>query len=389
MEQIVQKVSAYFRDRRNNFLELLEKMVMEETPSDQPDAFQSLLSLLTDEFQDLNYKVTHIEGDISAGQLLCVPENFNESKPVQLSLGHIDTVWDKGTLIDMPFKIEGNTASGPGIYDMKTGICMMVFALKAIQEAGASPEVQPVFLISTDEETGSHDSKDMIIEQAKLAERTFVLEPSLDAEGKIKTERKGVGHFEIVIKGKPSHAGLDPEKGVSAILGLSHIVQQLFELNDPEKGISVNVGTIEGGERSNVIAAKSKAIVDVRIKTEEDGKRIEKEIRELKSKMEGIQLEVKGGINRPPMEKNKSNEKLWKITSSLGDKLGLELKEGMSGGASDGNFSNQYSPTIDGLGAVGSGAHAYHEQIAIKESLDRAALYTLLLLYPSVDLKKE
>jgi len=216
------------------------------------------------------------------------------------------------------------------------------------------------------------------------AERTLVLEPSLGTEGKIKTRRKGIGEFEISIKGKPSHAGLAPEEVVSAILGLSHIVQQLFRLNDPANGVTVNVGTIEGGERSNVVAAQSKAVVDVRIPTKEDGERILDEIYNLTPEIEGIELEVTGGINRPPLEKKEANEKLWRVVQDLGQELGLELQEGVSGGASDGNFTNMHSPTIDGLGAVGEGAHAYHEKIFLEETIKRNALLSLLLMQPPV-----
>ena len=340
--------------------------------------------LLSEQFKNLNYTVTHFEGDKTAGQLLCKPNDFDPSRPTQLILGHCDTVWDVGTLNEMPFSIDDDIVSGPGTYDMKSGIAMMIFGIQAIRDLDKTPKVQPIFLINSDEETGSHESKERIFEQAKLAERTFVLEPSLGKEGKIKTRRKGVGDFEISINGKPSHAGLDPEEGVSAILGLSHIVQQLFRLNDPANGVTVNVGTIEGGERSNVVAAKSKAVVDVRIPTQEDGERIKEQLYNLQPEIEGVELSVVGDINRPPLEKNESNKKLWNTTKKLGKELDLELQEGMSGGASDGNFSNIHSPTIDGLGAVGEGAHAYHEKIYLEQTLDRLALFTLLLLEPPI-----
>jgi glutamate carboxypeptidase len=380
-----QEIDQYFQEHQQDFLDLLQSLVEQETPSDDPTTFSTIFSILKQEFEKINYTVEHFEGNETAGQLLCKPTDFDPKEPVQLILGHCDTVWNTGTLSDMPFKKEENHVFGPGIYDMKTGITMMVFAIKAINSLDKNTAVQPVFLINTDEEIGSNESKDLIIEQAQKAERTFVLEPSLGIEGKIKTQRKGVGQFEITIKGKPSHAGLAPEEGVSAILGLSHIVQQLFQLNDPAKGISVNVGTIEGGERSNVIAAKSKAVVDVRIPTKKDGDHITKVINNLEPQIKGIELEVSGGINRPPLEKGKANEKLWQITKELGQELEVELEEGTSGGGSDGNFTNLYSPTIDGLGAVGEGAHAYHEKIFLDKTLKRAALFTLLLLQPPLN----
>ncbi|NGP88811.1 M20 family metallopeptidase [Fodinibius halophilus] len=379
-----QELLQYFRNHQQDFLSLLKSLVELETPSDDPSSFSEIFSLLTEEFEELNFSVTRIEGEKTGGQLLCTPKDTDPQKPNQLILGHCDTVWETGTLDQMPFTVEGNEISGPGIYDMKAGIAMMIFALKAITELNSEMSHQPIFLINTDEEIGSNESKELIIEQAKKSARTFVLEPSLGSEGKIKTARKGIGEFEVTINGTPSHAGLAPEEGVSAILGLSHIVQQLFKLNDPSSGISVNVGTIEGGERSNVIAAQSKAVIDVRIPTKEDGERIKEKIYNLESDMDGIELEISGGINRPPLEKGPANKQLWQTTKKLGKELGIELEEGTSGGASDGNFTNLYSPTIDGLGAVGEGAHAYHEKIFLDETIKRLALFTLLLQQPDI-----
>ncbi|WP_445664673.1 M20 family metallopeptidase [Fodinibius sp. AD559] len=385
MTELGRELHDFFREKKMDFIDLLQSLVKQETPSNAPSSFDEILDILSNNFQDLGFDVQHIEGQQTAGQLLCKPENFSPETSTQLVLGHIDTVWNIGTLNEMPFAVNGNEAVGPGIFDMKAGICMMIFAMKAIRKLNKGLEVAPVFLITTDEEIGSGESKDLIFEQAKEAERTYVLEPSLGPEGKIKTQRKGIGHFEIIIKGQPSHAGLDPEKGVSAIVGLSNVVQQLVELNEPEKGISVNVGTIEGGERANVVAAKSKAVVDVRVPTKEDGKEIKKRIYNIEPNLEGIEITVTGDIGRPPLEKSEANQKLWEITKSLGADLDLDLQEGMSGGGSDGNFTNLYSPTIDGLGAVGEGAHAYHEKIFLQETLKRAELLTLLLLHPSLE----
>lgn len=375
-------IREYISEHKAGFLSLLQSLVEIETPSDEPETFGPLWDILSEQFKNLDFSSTHYKGDKTAGQLLCTPKNFNSNKPSQLIVGHSDTVWDIGTLNDMPFTIDGNEVSGPGTYDMKAGLAMMVFGMQIIRQLDLDLSVQSIFLINSDEEIGSNQSKERIIEQAKLAERTFVLEPSLGSNGKIKTQRKGVGDFEVTIDGRPSHAGLDPEEGVSAILGLSHIVQQLYRLNDPANGITVNVGTIEGGERSNVVAAKSKAVVDVRVPTQEDGERIKEQIYNLQPEIDGIKLSVDGDINRPPLEKNESNKRLWEVTHKLGQELDLELEDGMSGGASDGNFTNLHSPTIDGLGAVGEGAHAYHEKIFLEQTLDRIALFTLLLLEP-------
>lgn len=385
MTERAQQIHQYFINHKEDFISLLKSLVEQETPSHKPERFTELWNILRREFESQDFMVEHCKADSTAGTMLCKPSDFDPGLPSQLIVGHCDTVWDVGTLETMPFKIEDDHISGPGTYDMKSGICMMIFAMKALKELQKSYPVQPVFLINSDEEIGSEESQDMIIEQAKRSERTFVMEPSLGTDGKIKTQRKGIGEFEITITGKPSHAGLAPDEGVSAILGLSHIVQQLFRLNDLKKGITVNVGTIEGGERANVIAAKSKAIVDVRVPTKEDGERIEHEIYQLKPEIEGIEIEVSGGIRRPPLEKKEANKKLWKIAQKLGEELDLEIQEGTSGGASDGNLTNLYSPTIDGMGAVGEGAHAYHEKIFLDETLNRAVLFTLFLLHPSLE----
>lgn len=384
MTESGREIHTYFLEHKVDFIKLLRSLVEKETPSDDPSSFVEVFNILRKSFEALDYNVKHRQGQKTAGELICKPKDFNPHTPNQLLVGHIDTVWDTGTLLGMPFSLEGNIAKGPGIFDMKAGVCMMIFAMKAIKELGKSPDIQPVFIISSDEEIGSFESKEVIVEEAKQAERTFILEPSLGRDGMIKTERKGIGLYEIDIKGTPSHAGLDPEKGSSAILALSSIVQRLVELNDPLNGINVNVGKIEGGERANVIAAKSKATVDVRVPTKKDGEWINKEIYKLKSKLDGIEVKISGGIRRLPLEKKEANQRLWEITRELGRELDMELQETATGGVSDGNFTNLYSPTIDGLGAVGEGAHAYHEKIFLDETLKRAELLTLLLLHPSL-----
>ncbi len=384
MTESGQEIHRYMIENRSHFLTLLRTLVELETPSDDPSSFSRIFEVLQENLAALNFDVEQKPGRNSAGTLIFRPRDYDPARPSQLALAHCDTVWEKGTLKEMPFTISENKVMGPGVFDMKAGICMMITALRSIRYLDRTPELQPVFLISTDEETGSGESKEWIIEEARLAERTFVLEPSLGREGKIKTERKGIGLFEIEVTGNPSHAGLDPEKGASAILGLSNIVQKLVELNSRSKEVNINVGKIEGGERANVVAAKSKAVVDVRIPSKSAGERIRDEIYQLKSDVKGVEVNVTGGIRRLPLEKNRENQRLWETAYNLGRQLDLELTESATGGVSDGNFSNLYSPTIDGLGAVGEGAHAYHEKIYLEETLNRAALLTMLLLHPSL-----
>jgi glutamate carboxypeptidase len=216
-------------------------------------------------------------------------------------------------------------------------------------------------------------------------ERCLVLEPSLGRSGKIKTTRKGVGRFTVTVQGKAAHAGLDPGAGASAILELSHVIQKLFLLNDPEHGTSVNVGVIDGGIRPNMVAPESRAVIDVRVQTRVDADRIEAAIHALEAETKGVSLRVEGAIGRPPMEATEANQQLWRIARSLGDELGLDLEQGTAGGGSDGNTTSLFSATLDGLGAVGDGAHADHEFIDIERLGERCALLCLLLLTPSLD----
>jgi glutamate carboxypeptidase len=287
-----------------------------------------------------------------------------------------------GTLKEMPLVRENGMLRGPGVYDMKGGLTQMVFALKVIKALGLQPAMTPVIFVNSDEETGSAESKPMIHTLAQKAARAFILEPALGLSGKLKTARKGVGRFDLLVHGRAAHAGLDPEKGISAVLALAMIIQELYALNDFEKGISVNVGLIAGGLQSNVIAPAASAAIDVRVPTIADARRLEESILALQAPMPGITLEVSGGIGRPPLERTPANQALWQKARTLAGRLGLELEEGMAGGGSDGNYTSLYTATLDGLGAVGDGAHAHHEFVFIDKLIERTALLALLLLTP-------
>ena len=255
------------------FTSLLKRLVRIETPSGNPKSHQKIFTLLESEFDSLGFETQKLPGLDSGGQLYARPEKTN-GEGYQLLLGHADTVWPKGTLKKMPFKKEGNIIRGPGIYDMKAGLTMIIMALKLVEKLGLDLELSPVVFINSDEEVGSKESVKRIKTLAKVMDRALVFEPSLDLDGKLKTRRKGVGHFDIEIKGVSSHAGIEPEKGRSAIVELSYLIQKLNELNDPENGISVNVGKIGGGTNTNVVAGESSAAVDVRVLTKKDAKHI-------------------------------------------------------------------------------------------------------------------
>jgi glutamate carboxypeptidase len=303
--------------------------------------------------------------------------------PIQLLIGHSDTVWPSGTIADMPAHLEGGRLYGPGSFDMKGGLVEILYAVETLRALDLSPTVTPVVLVNSDEETGSRDSWRLIERLARIADRAFVLEPALGPEGRLKTARKGNGQFLLRVLGRAAHAGLEPEKGASAILELSLCIQQLFELNDPDRGITVNVGTIDGGLRTNVVAPTSEATIDVRILHASDAPRVERAIRSLRARTPGTRLEITGGINRLPMERTRRNRRLWHSARRSADQLGLEIEEGVSGGGSDGNITSLYCATLDGLGPVGDGAHAVHEHVLVDSLPDRAALLAMLLLEPS------
>jgi len=285
----------------------------------------------------------------------------------------------------MPFDDDGQFVRGPGVFDMKGGLVQLVFALKAIEHLKLETFVTPCIFLNSDEEIGSRDSTRYIAALARMADRALILEPSLGKAGALKTSRKGVGRYTVVVKGRAAHAGLDPERGVSAILELSHVIQQLFALNDPSRGITVNVGTIDGGLRPNVIAPESRAVVDVRIATHADAKRVDEAIKGLTPSVPGIALEIDGAIGRPALEPTPRNRALWRLAEQLGKEVEIELTEEMAGGGSDGNTTSLYTATLDGLGPVGDGAHAHHEHLDIDRTIERAALLALLLLAPPLE----
>ncbi len=360
----------------------LEDLALAESPSDVPTSQKAVLDLLSGALEDLGYAVRHLPGHRSGGHLLARPHGRRRNSPVQLLLGHCDTVWPVGTVEEMPVKSENGVVRGPGVYDMKGGLVQMVFALRALRELGLPPAVTPVVFVNSDEERGSRESSRHIRRLACLADRAFVLEPSLGPAGRLKTARKGVGRFTIAVEGAAAHAGLDPGGGASAILELSYLIQALFSLNNPETGTSVNVGTIDGGLSPNVIAPESRAVVDVRVLNQEEAERVEKEILDLEPVTPGVKLRVSGGVGRPPLERTPRNRRLWERARSLGVELGLELQEGVAGGGSDGNTTSLFTATLDGLGAVGDGAHAAHEFVYTDRMVERCALLTLLLLEP-------
>lgn len=372
------------RAERQYMIELLERFTLAESPSVDAASQQRIRELLSEDLEALGFSTRLLPGLSSGGQVYARPRERRRGDARQLIVGHFDTVWPVGTLEKMPFTVEDNLVKGPGVFDMKGGLVQLVLALRALARLEPEPAVMPVIFLNSDEEIGSRESARYIAALAQRAERAFVLEPSLGPSGLIKTTRKGVGRFTIIARGRAAHAGLDPERGVSAILELSFVIQSLFALNDPKRGITVNVGTIDGGLRPNVVAPTSRAVVDVRVATQADADRIEEAIHALEPRTDGVKLEIEGGMGRPPLEPTPRNQALWALAQELGNGLGLKLGDARAGGGSDGNTTSLYTATLDGLGPVGDGAHAHHEQLNLDRTIERAALLGLLLMAPSL-----
>jgi glutamate carboxypeptidase len=296
-----------------------------------------------------------------------------------LVLGHYDTVYATGTLAKMPFRLSAGKAYGPGTFDMKAGIVQALFALQALQQAQTPLRKRIVFLWTSDEEIGSESSRKLIELEARRSDAVFVLEPSFGPRGLLKTARKGVGEAEIIVHGRASHAGLAPQEGVNAVHELAHQIARLQSWNDLRRGISVNADLVEGGTRVNVIAERARAVVDLRALRLADMRRLEQRLRALRPFARGARLEIHGGFNRAPMER-KVSAALFSRAKSLAAQMGLPIGECVAGGGSDGNLTAALGvPTLDGLGAVGDGAHSAHEYALAKAMPERAALLAALL----------
>jgi len=379
---IVDQVKRFVNDQKDMLINMLGELVAAESPSSHPESHDSVHRILAAALMDVGYVVRDVGLAAEHRHILARPMFRNRDRACQLLVGHYDTVWPIGTIERRPFFVNGNRAHGPGVFDMKGGLAQLLVALRTLQALSLDPPLTPVVFINADEEIGSRSSSRYVRMLARHAQRAFVLEPALGEAGDIKTERAGIGRFTITVFGKAAHAGLDPQGGASAILELAHVIQALFALNDPDHGITVNVGTVDGGIQPNVIAPHSCAVVDVRVPSAAAGRRIETAIHSLQPATAGVRLHIEGRIGRPSMESTPRNDALWRQAQDAGRALGLELRAARAGGASDGNTTSQYTATLDGLGAVGDGAHAEHEFLYIDRTLERAALLTMLLMLP-------
>jgi glutamate carboxypeptidase len=365
-------------------VELTARLAEVESPSDDPSAVAAAGDLFASELEATGYRVRRLTGrGGSAGHLVAVPRERTRPGTWQLLVGHLDTVWPVGTLETMPVRLGDGRFEGPGVFDMKGGLVQGLFAVRALRALEVPVEVAPVFFVNGDEEVGSPDSIRLLPRLARGARRALVLEPAMGPGGALKTARKGVGRYQFRFTGRSAHAGLDPEAGRSAIVALARTVERLHAMSDPDRGVTLNPGVVSGGTRANVVAARAELLVDLRVRTLADAEAVEGAIRALPSGLEGVTVTVEGGLATPPLERTPRNRRLWEAALEVGRRLGIELDEVEAGGGSDGNHTSLLTATLDGLGAVGDGAHAVHEHLRIDAMPERAALVAGLIGLPA------
>jgi glutamate carboxypeptidase len=347
-----------------------------ESPSQNKAAIDRLAAFFAQEFSQRGAEV-QVLTHATAGSAVVAEFWPGAEKPILL-LGHLDTVWEIGTLAEMPFQVQDGRAYGPGIYDMKSGIVCGMWAVQALAALNLTPAGPVRFFLNADEEVSSIAFREHMLAEARRARAVLVLEPAA-AQGALKTARKGVGEFQITVRGRSAHAGINPSAGVNAISELARQIPRIEKLARPMRGLTLNVDVIQGGTRSNVIPELATARIDVRVPTATDREKIERQMRALSPFHPEATLEITGGINRPPLER-KMAISLFRKAHQLGRRMGLELKEAATGGGSDGNFTAALGiPTLDGLGGTGDGAHARNEHVIVRELPQRAALLAALV----------
>jgi len=354
-------------------LDGIRRWVEIETPTDAPGQVNKLATMVTNGYRDLPVTIERIAGHSGCGDHLVVRSSWGQDEPGILVLSHLDTVHPLGFIERLPFRIDGDSAFGPGIYDMKGGAYLAYHAFRQLCARSERSPLGITQLYVSDEEIGSLTSRALIETEGRKAKYVLVTEPARDG-GKIVTGRKGVARFEIFVHGVPAHAGTQPEDGRSAIRELANIIQTLEAMNDIKRGVTVNVGVVRGGTRPNVIAEEAYAEVDVRVPTVADGDELVAKILDLQSRTEGVGIKVVGGLNRPPYEKGNAGAALYEHAKTLAAEIGFELMDTSTGGGSDGNFTAPHTATLDGLGVDGKGAHTHYEQMYISSIEPRARL---------------
>ena len=370
------KLQAYFSQRTEQILDLLRQLVEIESPSTDKAATDRIGRFVAQVARDAGADVTTVPQERRGDHLLA---RWGEGEGGFLLLCHLDTVWPLGTLADRPWRVEGERAFGPGCYDDKASAAIILMALKGLRDLEMAPSRPVTVLFNSDEEVGSGSSRSLIESEAGRAGMVFCVEPALP-DGSLKVWRKGTGLYTITALGRATHAGADHEKGINAIEELAHQVLRLQGMTDYEAGTTVSVDMVQGGTRTNVVPDRAEALVDVRVRTAAEGKRMVAAIEGLEPVLPRARLIIEGGLSRPPMEESPLTLGPFQRAQEIGADLGLTLTASGSGGASDGNFTAALGvPTLDGLGAVGDGAHSPDEYVLVASLPERTALMAALL----------
>ncbi len=370
----------YVTEKQAETIANLKAMVECESPTDSPADVNRFVDLLVERTRDIA-KAKTFKADACGKHLRLDFALAPRKKSGQiLALGHSDTVWPLGTLKTMPFRQSGGRLWGPGVLDMKSGLAFFVMAIRTLRDLDVPVARKIVLLVVSDEETGSRTSRALTEAEAKQSDCVLVLEPGTGLTGKLKTARKGIANYAVEITGKAAHAGVDFENGASAILETARQIERISAWTDLQRGITVNPGVVNGGTRTNVVAAQARVEFDVRAVRLRDSLSLDRKFRALKPYDKRCTLHVEGGLNRPPMERTKAIARLFAKAQKIGNGLDLQLEESATGGGSDGNFTAALGvPTLDGLGGVGEGAHASNENILVNRIADRTALLAGLL----------
>jgi glutamate carboxypeptidase len=378
-EEAAQRL-RFFAERKDAITETIRQLVEVESPSDNKAAVDQLGALLAGRFEKIGGHAKFHRAQNFGDHLQVDFPGARDGKPVLL-LGHFDTVYPMGTLSTMPCRMGDGRLWGPGALDMKSGIALILHAIEGLRAWHGDSVPRPVtVLLVTDEEVGSESSRRITESLARKSEAVLVLEPSYGIKGALKTARKGVGEYTLRVTGKAAHSGLDFDKGENAIVEMAKQITAISKLVDLKRGLTLNVGIVSGGTRTNVVPALATASLDVRVARMKDASAIDRRLRALKPFNRKCKLEITGAVNRPPMERSAGGVMLYKKAWEIAQELGWKLEEASVGGGSDGNFTASLGiPTLDGLGGVGEGAHATHESVIISELPRRAALLAQMI----------
>lgn len=372
-------MESFLQQHCKEMLNFIERLVNIDSGSYDKQGVDQIGELLKTCYEELGFHVKVIPQKEFGNHL--VIEHKDSMNPGIFILAHMDTVFPKGTVEERPFKIEGNRAYGPGVIDMKSSHATVLYAIKALINEGQEAYKHIKIVLNSEEEIGSPTSKSLIVKEAKNAKYALVMEPARK-DGSLVSARRGKGNYTLIVEGKAAHSGIEPEKGRSAIEELAHKIIQLYELSDHEKGISVNVGLIEGGSSANTVSDHAEAQIDVRMKEIEQVEFIEDRLEKICSTTEvaGTKILLEGEMNRPPMEKNKKTRALLRLIQAVGDEIGIEIEDTSTGGGSDASFTSSLGiATIDGLGPIGGNAHSDKEYLEIPSLVERTHLLATIM----------